>query len=214
MSTACSRLLFPTQGTTLFCFPQLSVLTRPCNISRLWYETAHGQTLARPAWGFPAPLDSTELRAAQDRTQAASPLLLGEEIPFDPSLAASALQRAASEQGRAALPWDPLWDHSRQQPKYPCLHCVYKGKIHVFLFPEDLPHLWHTQEQGRWHRGRAGAPHSGSVSDISPQPLWPEQPMKKPKDLMQDSKNQTKILGSFPSSSLHYLARAINFFLS
>lgn len=87
-----------------------------------------------------------------------------------------------------------------------------EGTIHVFLSPKELPHLQHTQEQTGRHSEGLQEPSSQALQ--SPQPLLPEQPLQKPKDVMQESKDQTKALGSFPSSSLHYLARAINFFLS
>lgn len=133
-----------------------------------------------------------------------------------------ALQSRASEQGREALPRDSLRVNrahipvpSRTLILSVCAVSVRRGDnlcIFVPWRPSPLPA--HGGEDGATQRGSAGAQQPGSASDTSPRPLLPEQPLQKPKDMMQESKDQTKVLGSFPSSFLHYLARAINFFLS
>lgn len=66
----------------------------------------------------------------------------------------------------------------------------------------------------RSRRGCAVRERSSAAANTGPQPAPPEQPLQSPTGRTQESKDQTEALGSFPSSSLHYLAAAINFFLS
>lgn len=174
-----------------------------------WYPgTPEALTLNTPQTNSGQPLLSLHLEGflplqtmqspIQDRTGARQPLhsCWEERHPLISALQLQALQRAASEQGGAALPWDPSGTTHANRPNIPVCTVPIRGNPCVPVPWRPSPAAAHTgagEVTQREHQSPAG-----SVGDTRTQPLPPEQHMQKPKDIMQEIRIRLKPWEAFP----------------